>query len=124
MPLKDWERDVISRQRNIVFPDTVLNEGRFYRNIVYGKAVRTLGQRLSLLFILVVYISLFSLFIAAAVAAFLSQQSDPAVQAFDLWTLNPLIGIVLFWIFVAVKGLFPVPKPRRRRRGYLRSSIQ
>ena len=33
MSLKDWERDVTNRQRNIVFPDTNLNEGRFYRNI-------------------------------------------------------------------------------------------
>ena len=28
MSLKDWERDVINRQRNIVFPDTNLNEER------------------------------------------------------------------------------------------------
>jgi hypothetical protein len=39
MSLTDWERDVLNRQRNIVFPDTILNEGRFYRNIASGKAV-------------------------------------------------------------------------------------
>jgi hypothetical protein len=51
MTLKDWERDVLNRQRNIVFPDTNLNEGRFYRNIATGKAVFTPGQRISLLLI-------------------------------------------------------------------------
>jgi hypothetical protein len=48
---KQWERDVINRQRNIVFPDTILNEGRFYRNIASGKAVFTRGQKVSLLLI-------------------------------------------------------------------------
>lgn len=35
LPMKkeDWEQDIFNRQRNIVFPDTVLNEGRPYRNI-------------------------------------------------------------------------------------------
>jgi hypothetical protein len=48
MSLKDWERDVLNRQRNIVFPDTNLNEGRFYRNIASGKAVFSVGQKISL----------------------------------------------------------------------------
>jgi hypothetical protein len=33
MKKQEWEQDIINRQRNIVFPDTVLNEGRFYRNL-------------------------------------------------------------------------------------------
>jgi hypothetical protein len=49
MNQQQWERDVINRQRNIVFPDTNLNQGRFYRNIASGKAVHTLGQKISLL---------------------------------------------------------------------------
>src|SRR6185503_10824970 len=51
MSLKEWERDVINRQRNIVFPDTNLNEGRFYRNIASGKAVFNWGQKVALLVI-------------------------------------------------------------------------
>ena len=56
MSLKNWERDVINRQRNIVFPDTNLNEGRFYRNIASGKAVFSRGQKASLLLILAFFI--------------------------------------------------------------------
>jgi len=48
MSLKEWERDVLNRQRNIVFPDTNLNEGRFYRNIASGKAVFSRGQKICL----------------------------------------------------------------------------
>jgi len=32
-----WVGDVRQRQRNIVFPDTVQNEGRFWRNLVSGR---------------------------------------------------------------------------------------
>jgi hypothetical protein len=33
----EWEQDIVNRQRNIVFPDTMLNEGRFYRNLASAK---------------------------------------------------------------------------------------
>ena len=58
MSLKDWERDVINRQRNIVFPDTKLNEGRFYRNIASGKAVFSRGQKVCLTVIALYFRSL------------------------------------------------------------------
>ncbi len=32
-------RDIDARQRNVVFPDTVENEGRFWRNIWTGKSL-------------------------------------------------------------------------------------
>ena len=34
----EWLRDLEARQRNVVFPDTAENEGRFWRNIISGKA--------------------------------------------------------------------------------------
>lgn len=30
---QEWEGDIAARQRNVVFPDTVQNEGRFWRNL-------------------------------------------------------------------------------------------
>jgi len=29
-----WLQDIHARQRNFVFPDTVQNEGRFFRNLL------------------------------------------------------------------------------------------
>jgi hypothetical protein len=49
MNLREWERDVINRQRNIVFPDTMLNETRLFRNIVQGKTELTMVHRAGIL---------------------------------------------------------------------------
>ena len=32
-PAEDWAQDIDARQRNVVFPDTVHNEARFWRNL-------------------------------------------------------------------------------------------
>ena len=48
MSLKEWERDVINRQRNIVFPDTAENEARFWRNVLSGKRPLTVAQKIGL----------------------------------------------------------------------------
>jgi len=42
---EEWLRDIEKRQRNVVFPDTVNNEARFWRNIIEGKQRLTVVQR-------------------------------------------------------------------------------
>jgi hypothetical protein len=32
-PREEWQHDIENRQRNVVFPDTALNEARFWRNV-------------------------------------------------------------------------------------------
>ena len=32
-PREEWQHDIQNRQRNVVFPDTALNEARFWRNV-------------------------------------------------------------------------------------------
>lgn len=44
----DWLCDVHERQRNVVFPDTVQNEARFWRNIVSRKAPLTTAGKVGL----------------------------------------------------------------------------
>lgn len=117
MSLKDWERDVINRQRNIVFPDTNLNEGRFYRNIASGKAVFSWGQKASLL-VIVLFVTIMSSFgLAEAIAATMAQRDLPGI-ATGLWGCVYLLAILFFWIFLGVKGLLPASPARKRRRGY------
>ena len=43
---EEWERDIGARQRNVVFPDTVQNEARFWRNL--GNQPWTLTTRIGL----------------------------------------------------------------------------
>jgi hypothetical protein len=40
----DWLRDIDSRQRNEVFPDTVQNEGRLWRNLWSGRSPLNIAQ--------------------------------------------------------------------------------
>lgn len=120
MSLKDWERDVINRQRNIVFPDTNLNEGRYYRNIASGKAVFSLGQKVSLL-IIVLYATIVTSWGLAQIIASIIAQPDLGSKAMELWVALYLLATLLFWIFLAVKGLFPTSPVRKRRRGYRQS---
>lgn len=120
MSLQDWERDVRNRQRNLVFPDTNLNEGRFYRNIASGKAVFSLGQKISLSIIVAAVLVFTSLTLAESIGYFLAQRKIEN-KLFGIWmSLYPL-AILYFWIFLAVKGLLPAPRARKRRGGYRRS---
>ena len=121
MSLQQWERDVINRQRNIVFPDTVMNQGRYYRNIASGKAVFTLGQKVSLLIVAGYATIVTSFGLASAIAEVLSARR-PDTAAVAVWSSVYLLGIMLFWIFLAIKGLFPAERPKRRRCGYRKSS--
>src|SRR5215471_17188456 len=112
MSLKDWERDVINRQRNIVFPDTNLNEGRFYRNIASGKAVFSRGQKVSLLLIVAFFIVVNAVDFAGRISVVINQHRVHA----DRLILWPSIGSLiwlLFWIFLTVKCLLPQPAPAR-----------
>ncbi len=121
MSQQKWERDVLNRQRNIVFPDTNLNEGRFYRNIAYGKAVFSKGQKISLLLIVFGCMSFYAFGLASAISAFLSQHNI-GLLVVDLWSSMWLLGILLFWTFLAVKGLFPAERKRIVRRAIDRKS--
>ena len=122
MSLKDWERDVLNRQRNIVFPDTVLNEGRFYRNIVYDKAVFSRAQKISLMIMPIYYLIIISLYLMGIISEVRSENKDLA-QSFagDLWIVLLLLGGFLFWMFVALRGLFPASLRPKRRTRYRRS---
>ena len=47
----EWLRDVYARQRNVVFPDTVQNEARFWRNIVEARGKLTWIQVLGIVLV-------------------------------------------------------------------------
>jgi hypothetical protein len=115
MSLKDWERDVINRQRNIVFPDTNLNHGRFYRNIASGEAIFTFGQKVSVVLTLAFFITVNTVHLAESFGWLLAQ------NRFNKMVFWPSLGSLiwlLFWILLAVKVLFPPKRKRKVRGGY------
>lgn len=119
MSLKEWERDVINRQRNIVFPDTVLNEGRFYRNIASGKAIFSAGQKVSLLLTLTFFIVVNAVDFAGRISLVIARRAH--IRGWDVWPSMGSFIWLLFWIFLTVKALLPQPEVRKVRRGYRRS---
>jgi len=51
----EWLRDIDARQRNVVFPDTVQNEGRFWRNIYSGEQRLNAAQWVGVLLLFIFF---------------------------------------------------------------------
>jgi hypothetical protein len=110
MTLKEWERDVINRQRNIVFPDTNLNEGRFYRNIASGKAVFSRGQKICLL-VIVLFVTIMTSFgLAEAIASTMAQR-DLEGKVAGFWGGLYLLAILFSGYSLVLKDCYLQPLP-------------
>jgi hypothetical protein len=64
---EEWQQDISARQRNTVFPDTVENEGRLWRNLTSGKQKLTLLQGIG---IALMFLTLGGIFWSEAVRRF------------------------------------------------------
>jgi hypothetical protein len=98
---RDWLRDVDAWQRNVVFPDTAENEGRFWRNIISGK------QRLSLPQVVGI------LLIAVAVVAVLTSLWP---RGSEVWWRKAIDGYAVFVTLTAALAIFIAVGNRRARR--------
>ncbi len=113
MRRKEFERDIINRQRNIVFPDTVLNEGRFFRNIFSKDAEFTRGQRVGLGVLGLFLVATSTCGIAMSVGAIMDLKGgESAVSAYPIPFLGGLWGLGLI---VLLRGVFPPEASRLRR---------
>lgn len=100
-----WLSEVKARQRNIVFPDTVRNEGEFDRNLV-NQPLRNNWQKLG-----VVLVALLPLgFIAAMLAGLMSEaknvsQTHPRLVGLGFFAgwLIATLGIIAL-LLVAVRA--------------------
>jgi len=106
-----WLTDVGSRQQNIVFPNTVQNQGRFWRNL-YAKQSFTVGQWIGVLIILFAYTFLL---VSLIVADF------PRGSSLPLWEkiLNAYGMYFLLWLGIV---LFVILANRRFRRKHRQQS--
>jgi hypothetical protein len=122
MSLQEWERDVRNRQRNIVFPDTVLNEGRFYRNIFSGAAQLNSTQRIGILLLAATFF-IFGCFGLVDSVRSLLMPHDGYIHAADIIFGLFWLGVLLCGVALAIKAILPSSQPvRKRRRGYRQSS--
>lgn len=118
MSQQKWEQDIVNRQRNIVFPDTVLNEGRFYRNIFSGKTQLNSIQRIGLLLIAAIFFFLGCFGLADPVRSLMMTNSG-YIHGADIIFGVFWLGVLLSGVGLAVKAILPNQKPiLKRRRGY------
>jgi hypothetical protein len=93
---EEWEQDVRARQRNIVFPDTVQNEGRFWRNLTSGKQKLTIVQCVG---ITLFFLTLAGIFWSDAVEQFRFAASGSIFDRLVPVFLNWVIILGLFLVF-------------------------
>jgi protein-S-isoprenylcysteine O-methyltransferase Ste14 len=109
-----WLQDLRNRQRNTVFPDTVVNQGNFYRNMLAKKARFNPVQRAGL-----VVMSLFLIGISIMMVGLLF--TDPPDSSIPRFTY---VGSVLFAMLLTTVGIrlmkkavtAPSASPRKRQR--------
>jgi hypothetical protein len=96
---EEWLRDIEERQRNIVFPDTVQNEGRFWRNLTTRTQRLTKAQIFG---IALFYILLLGMVSNEAVRRFRFAGSgsvfDRLIAAFGGWAILFLLFGALFLV--------------------------
>jgi hypothetical protein len=94
---EDWEQDISARQRNIVFPDTVQNEGRFWRNLATGKQKLTIVQVIG---IALMFLTLAAIFWSDAARKFRFAASgsvfDRLLPVLSEWAIILVVFVVFF----------------------------
>jgi hypothetical protein len=97
---QEWEQDVSARQRNIVFPDTVQNETRLWRNLKSGKQKFTIVHAIG---IALIFLMLIGIFWEDAAPRFRFATSgsifDRLIGTFGWWAI--LLGVfVVFFLLL------------------------
>jgi hypothetical protein len=97
---EEWEQDIIARQRNTVFPDTVKNEGRFWRNLASGKQKLTVVQGIG---IALMFVALGTVLWGNAALKFRFASSgsvlERLVPVFADWAIVLVVFVVVFVLF-------------------------
>jgi hypothetical protein len=100
----EWLRDVESRQRNTVFPDTVTNEGEFYRGIANRPLSR--AGKVGFVLIAVPALALLALVVYAIVTTATQLYPDRGVATKSiLLTLCAIGGGAALFIAILYVGL-------------------
>jgi hypothetical protein len=101
----DWLQDVESRQRNTVFPDTVRNEGEFYRGIANRPLTR--AGKVGFVLLSALVIVPVAIVIHAVVATAAQKFPDPTIRTESiLLTLGTIVSgsaLLILILYVALK---------------------
>jgi hypothetical protein len=111
---KQWQDDLVRRQRNIVFPDTVENEGRFWRGILRGEIRLNTFQKTGAAIVLLLAVGIWGSVLLRMVT---EQDAARPLWARVLNVGVPLaLAVVLLLMFMALIGWQTRREQRRRNR--------
>jgi len=129
MRREEWEQDLRERQRNIVFPDTVRNQGNFYRRLLRGNRPLVGAQRVGLVLLAIPVFFGGYLGVAFSIIGFLHPEDGAPT-----WLVLILGGLTsaatcIFAGMMLIRALLPTPAARssnsnknHRRLGKIRRS--
>lgn len=109
--LQAWERDITNRQRNIVFPDTVLNQVRFYRHIIRHRMKLNVVQRAGVMIVSGTWIAGGLYFLVQSILA----ARDDGDWRTGLVALVSALPTLVFGLIVAYSGITAASAPRPPR---------
>ena len=100
----DWLTEVESRQQNTVFPDTVMNEGGFYRGIVSRPLTR--AGRVGFVLLSAIAIVPIAIVVYAVVSTAAQKYPNPAIRSESiLLTLCTVFGGAALFILILYVAL-------------------
>jgi hypothetical protein len=108
---RQWQDDLARRQRNIVFSDTVENEGRFWRGILRGEIRLNAFQKIGAAIVLLLAVGMWG-------SVLLTMVTEPGDNR-PLWARVVNVGVplalavVLLLLFMALIG-WQVRREQRR----------
>jgi len=110
---RQWQDDLVQRQRNIVFPDTVENEGRFWRGILRGEIRLNTFQKIGAAIVVLLAVGMWG-------NALLTMVTEPGDNR-PLWARVLSVGVplalavVMLLMFMALIGWQTRREQRRNR---------
>jgi len=91
---EDWLRDIDARQRNVVFPDTVQNEGRFWRNL--GRERLTPVAKAGLVVLGILVFGNIAFFLTLILRDQAGKQELAAIVLLVLLVFGPVVGAIIW----------------------------
>jgi len=96
---EEWLQDINARQRNTVFPDTVQNEGRLWRNLASGKQKLTIVQIVGIALMFLTLVAIFWMHAAEKFRYAASGSTfDRLVPVFADWAIILVVFVVFFLV--------------------------
>lgn len=107
---QDWLRDVEERQRNIVFPDTLNNEVRFWRNL---QNQRTITSKLGLFVLALFYFGFAGIVIFMILRDPEGKQEIAAIILGTILIFGPIFGAIAWATRRALRNIQQERKVKR-----------